>query len=266
MSIKYKRPYLDTVDFKKGRATNVASTQKDQPLFSLYRKPHFETHERLWNEQKFGHGFRRGLKPSTTVLARASSNLLLHCWKTLLIKESAVSARGRRHATATTHGRQQDTHRGLAWGPATVSNKRKSWNACEAPINEGQDNRQGTAHRKRPATFVLAVWGRRSIPNKLPSQESDEEDDRGSGNERKQAGSGDRRRHLPLAHAQRVRRLGWRQPEHGGLDKPCLVTISTVVSVRVSRPVAAGCSKDRSVGLIFSRRHLESQSRSWRKR
>jgi hypothetical protein len=37
-------------------ATNVAPTQKDQPLLSSNRRPHFQTHKQSWNEQKFGQG------------------------------------------------------------------------------------------------------------------------------------------------------------------------------------------------------------------
>jgi hypothetical protein len=57
-------------------ATKMAPTQKDQPLLSLDRRPHFETHKRSWNEHKLDHGFRRVSKPRMTVLARTSSNLL----------------------------------------------------------------------------------------------------------------------------------------------------------------------------------------------
>jgi hypothetical protein len=53
-------------------ATNVTPTQKDQPLISLKRRPHFQTHTWSWNDHKFTHGSRRGPKPRTTVLARAS--------------------------------------------------------------------------------------------------------------------------------------------------------------------------------------------------
>jgi hypothetical protein len=59
-------------------ATNVAPTQKDKPLLSLERRPHLQTHKRSWNERKLVHGSRRSPKPRTTVLARASSNLLLY--------------------------------------------------------------------------------------------------------------------------------------------------------------------------------------------
>jgi hypothetical protein len=57
-------------------ATNLAPTQKDKPLLSSKRRPHFKTRKRSWNEQKFGHGSRGGPKPRTTVLARTSSNIL----------------------------------------------------------------------------------------------------------------------------------------------------------------------------------------------
>jgi hypothetical protein len=57
-------------------ATNVAPTQKDEPLLSSKRRHHFETHKRSWKEQNFGHGSRRGPKPRTVVLAKASSNLM----------------------------------------------------------------------------------------------------------------------------------------------------------------------------------------------
>jgi hypothetical protein len=33
-------------------ATNVKPTQKDQPLLSSKRMPHFEIYKRSWNEQK----------------------------------------------------------------------------------------------------------------------------------------------------------------------------------------------------------------------
>jgi hypothetical protein len=57
-------------------ATNVAPTQKDKPLLSSKRRPHFQTHKGPWNEHKLGHVSRWGPKRKTTVLARASSNLL----------------------------------------------------------------------------------------------------------------------------------------------------------------------------------------------
>jgi hypothetical protein len=56
--------------------TNVKPTQKDQPLFSLKRGPHFQTHNWCWNEHNLGHRFWRVPKIRTTVLARASNNLL----------------------------------------------------------------------------------------------------------------------------------------------------------------------------------------------
>jgi hypothetical protein len=55
---------------------NVVPTQKDKPLLSSKRRPHFQTHERSWKEYKLGHGSRQGLKPRTGVLVRASSSLL----------------------------------------------------------------------------------------------------------------------------------------------------------------------------------------------
>jgi hypothetical protein len=59
------------------RTANVAPTQKDKPCLSSKRRPDFQTHKWSWNEQKFDRGFRQGSKPRTTVLARASSKLLL---------------------------------------------------------------------------------------------------------------------------------------------------------------------------------------------
>jgi hypothetical protein len=50
-------------------ATNVAPTQRDRHLLSSAK--HING-----LEQKFGHGSRQGPKPRSTVLARASSNLL----------------------------------------------------------------------------------------------------------------------------------------------------------------------------------------------
>jgi hypothetical protein len=58
-------------------ATSVTATQKNQPLFSLKRRPHFQTHKRFWNEQNFGHWSRPGPKSRMTVLARLRSNLLV---------------------------------------------------------------------------------------------------------------------------------------------------------------------------------------------
>jgi hypothetical protein len=57
--------------------TNVAPTQKDQPLLSSKRWPYLQTRTWSWNEQKFGHKSTRGPKPGTTVLTRTSSNLLI---------------------------------------------------------------------------------------------------------------------------------------------------------------------------------------------
>jgi hypothetical protein len=37
-------------------AINVAPTQKEKPLLSSKRRPHFETHWRSWNEHKLGRG------------------------------------------------------------------------------------------------------------------------------------------------------------------------------------------------------------------
>jgi hypothetical protein len=51
-------------------------TDLDQPLLSSKRKHHFKTHKWSWNEQKYGHGSRRGPKPRLIVLARANSKLL----------------------------------------------------------------------------------------------------------------------------------------------------------------------------------------------
>jgi hypothetical protein len=55
-------------------ATNVAPTQKDRPLLTSKTSPHFQTNKRSWNKYILGHGSRRGAKPRTTVLARATSN------------------------------------------------------------------------------------------------------------------------------------------------------------------------------------------------
>jgi hypothetical protein len=44
-------------------ATNLAPTQKYQPLLSPKRRPQFQTHKGSWNEHKFGHGYRKGPKP-----------------------------------------------------------------------------------------------------------------------------------------------------------------------------------------------------------
>jgi hypothetical protein len=60
-------------------ATNVAPTQKDQPLLSSKRRPHFQTHKRSWNEHKLGHKSRQGSKPRETVLARTRNKLLMCC-------------------------------------------------------------------------------------------------------------------------------------------------------------------------------------------
>jgi hypothetical protein len=57
-------------------ATNVLPSQKDQPLLSSKRRPHFQTCKLSWNEQIFGHGSGWGLKPRTALLVRASSSLL----------------------------------------------------------------------------------------------------------------------------------------------------------------------------------------------
>jgi hypothetical protein len=57
-------------------AVNVAPTQKEQPLSHGRGSSYIQTHERSWNEHKFGRGFRRDQKPKTYVLPRASSNLL----------------------------------------------------------------------------------------------------------------------------------------------------------------------------------------------
>jgi hypothetical protein len=37
-------------------ATDVAPTQKDKPLLSSKRRPHFQTHKLSWNEHELGHG------------------------------------------------------------------------------------------------------------------------------------------------------------------------------------------------------------------
>jgi hypothetical protein len=58
-------------------AINMAPTQKDQPLLSSKRKPHFKTHKLHWNEQKFDHGSRRGPKTRTTVLAKAGLRIVV---------------------------------------------------------------------------------------------------------------------------------------------------------------------------------------------
>jgi hypothetical protein len=57
-------------------ATNVPTTQKDKLTLSSKRRPNFETHKRYWNEHKLAHGFCHDLEPRTTVLVKASSNLL----------------------------------------------------------------------------------------------------------------------------------------------------------------------------------------------
>jgi hypothetical protein len=54
----------------------VALTQKEKPLLPLKRRPYFQTHKRSRNERKLSHGSRVGSKPTTTMLARTSSNLL----------------------------------------------------------------------------------------------------------------------------------------------------------------------------------------------
>jgi hypothetical protein len=51
-------------------ATNVAPTQKDQPLLLSKRRPHFHTYKWSWNDKKFVHESRRGPKPRITELAR----------------------------------------------------------------------------------------------------------------------------------------------------------------------------------------------------
>jgi hypothetical protein len=88
VSIKYKCPYQDTVSAAKivlnYGATNVAPTQKDKPLLSSKRRPHLQTQKWSWKEQKLSYDSRRGPKPTTTVLARANSNLLL--WYDLRIR------------------------------------------------------------------------------------------------------------------------------------------------------------------------------------
>jgi hypothetical protein len=57
--------------------TNMAPTQKDQPLLSLKMRPYFKTHKCSRNEQKFSHESREGPKPRAVLLARASRSLLL---------------------------------------------------------------------------------------------------------------------------------------------------------------------------------------------
>jgi hypothetical protein len=56
-------------------ATNVAPTQKDQPLLLSKRRPHFQTHKRSWNEQKCGPESRRGPETKKKYSDEASSNL-----------------------------------------------------------------------------------------------------------------------------------------------------------------------------------------------
>jgi hypothetical protein len=58
------------------RATIAAYTQRDQTLISSKRRPHFQ--EQKWSSKKhnFGQVFRRGAKPRTAVLAKASNNIL----------------------------------------------------------------------------------------------------------------------------------------------------------------------------------------------
>jgi hypothetical protein len=66
-------------------ATNMAPTQKDKPLLSSKRRPHFQTHKRSWNERKLGHASRRVSKPTTTVLARAED------WVSRVVRQSPAS-------------------------------------------------------------------------------------------------------------------------------------------------------------------------------
>jgi hypothetical protein len=57
-------------------ATNLAPSQKDQSPLSSKRRSHLKTCKWSWNEQKFGHGSQGGSKPRTTLLAKASRNIL----------------------------------------------------------------------------------------------------------------------------------------------------------------------------------------------
>jgi hypothetical protein len=75
-------------------AKNMAPTQKDQPLPSSKRWPRFQTHERTWNEQKYGHVPRGDPKRRISMLARPSSKLLyctaLTSHRTLMIVSETV--------------------------------------------------------------------------------------------------------------------------------------------------------------------------------
>jgi hypothetical protein len=72
-------------------ATNMAPSQKDEPILSSKRGPHFRTNIRPWNEQKFGYSYRRSPKPRITMLARASSIILDLFSQNLFIEYSFVN-------------------------------------------------------------------------------------------------------------------------------------------------------------------------------
>jgi hypothetical protein len=67
--------------------------RKTELLILSKKRLHFQRYSRSWKEHKLGRGSRRGSKPSTTVLARASSNLLdctglwytIHIWNLFYI-------------------------------------------------------------------------------------------------------------------------------------------------------------------------------------
>jgi hypothetical protein len=50
-----------------------SESQKDKSLLSPKKKPHFKTRKSYWDEQKYGHGSRRGAKSRMSVLVKTSS-------------------------------------------------------------------------------------------------------------------------------------------------------------------------------------------------
>jgi hypothetical protein len=76
---------------------------KDQPLLSSKRRPHYRTYKRSSNEQKLVHKSRRGPKSITTLLARASSNLLDLNRKLLYVQGSSAEMKQRFRALCCLH-------------------------------------------------------------------------------------------------------------------------------------------------------------------
>jgi hypothetical protein len=81
VSIKCKCPYVDAT-WVPVHSCEITVQQiwrllrKTNPLLSSKRRPHFNTYKWSSNEHILGHGSQRGPKPRTTMLARASRNIL----------------------------------------------------------------------------------------------------------------------------------------------------------------------------------------------